>query len=674
MASTNLLQPHYDAELDFIDFMATRLVDRDYTRRILLNQSFPEGSHQPAPPIQDEYWKYIALHRAAVEGDWESAKKFFEKNQDAVTANINSNLENALHIAVQAGKKAIHVVKNLVEEMPIEALEHKNVYGQTVLSFAAIVGNMRAVVILVRKHSRLLYIRNKYMLLPVHLAATYDHKDTFQYLLSVTQDQHGVVRPFADRSGVRLVIQVIFSGYYDEALKLIDRYPELAKLQLPNGDSVLSAIALKLSAFPSGSHLSFWESAIYSCVPLKLDKYAKERSRFDIEDPVPKHNLAQTFVRSFYIPVSQRLQAMLHKVLAFLVPHIKQIGEKKQVHHQATRLVKLLCQQIATLNDYKAYESIVKGPLLSAAKLGVKEVVEDILDSFPDAVWFSDDESRFVFELAILHRQEKVFNIIYQMDLCKHLLSHRFDKEKNNILHLAGRLAPPSRLNLIPGAALQMQRELQWFKEVEKFVRPQNKLEKNSQGKIPAMLFTTEHKDLVREGEKWMKDTANSCTIVASLIATIAFAAAITSPGGNSSDSGLPIFSKKIAFIIFAISNALSLFTSSTSLLMFLSILTSRYEESDFLYVLPKRLIIGLVTLFLSITTMMVAFTATLYLGASKYKECILISSVAVASVPIYIFTSLQFPLLLDLIYSTYGTIFGKKNDSSIFLQSPTGK
>ncbi|XP_052198760.1 ankyrin repeat-containing protein NPR4-like isoform X2 [Diospyros lotus] len=366
------------------------------------------------------------------------------------------------------------------------------------------------------------------------------------------------------------------------------------------------------SAFKSGSHLSFWENAIYSCVPVKLDKYAKEGSRTDIENPLPKHNLAQTFVRSFYIPVSQRFQAMLYKVLAFL------------------------------------------------AKLGVKEVVEEMLDSFPNAVWFSDDESHSVFQLAILHRQEKVFNIIYQMDQCKHVLFHEVDNENNNMLHLAARLAPPSKLNRIPGAALQMQRELQWYKEIEKFVPPKYRLQRNRDGKIPAILFTTEHKDLVREGEKWMKNAANSCTIVASLIATIAFAAAITCPGGNEDSTGLPIFSKEGAFTIFSISNALSLFTSASSLLMFLSILTSRYQEDDFLYVLPKRLIIGLVTLFLSITTMMVAFTATLYLVVGKYEERILIPATVVASVPIYIFTSLQFPLLLDLIYSTYGTIFGK--------------
>ncbi|XP_052198337.1 uncharacterized protein LOC127805626 [Diospyros lotus] len=239
MASTNSLQANYDAELDFIDCMVTRLVDRGYIKRDALNQFCSEGNlqpeppvqadpdyrepqismqifteenHQPAPPIQDdkkdEYCKYIALHKAAVEGDWEKAKKFFEKNQEAVTANINSDLENALHVAIQAGgNKAIDFVKNLVEEMTIEDLEHKNVSRQTVLMYAAGAGNTRAAVILVEKHPRLLYICDDDGTLPVHMAASYDRKDTFQYLLSKTQDENDGVRPFAGESGVELVRQ-----------------------------------------------------------------------------------------------------------------------------------------------------------------------------------------------------------------------------------------------------------------------------------------------------------------------------------------------------------------------------------------------------------------------------------------------------------------------------------
>jgi hypothetical protein len=45
---------------------------------------------------------------------------------------------------------------------------------------------------------------------------------------------------------------------------------------------------------------------------------------------------------------------------------------------------------------------------------------------------------------------------------------------------------------------------------------------------------------------------------------------------------------------------------------MFLGILTARYAEQDFLISLPRKLIIGLSTLVISIAAMMVAFCAAL--------------------------------------------------------------
>ncbi|KAF5929921.1 hypothetical protein HYC85_000114 [Camellia sinensis] len=99
----------------------------------------------------------------------------------------------------------------------------------------------------------------------------------------------------------------------------------------------------------------------------------------------------------------------------------------------------------------------------------------------------------------------------------------------------------------------------------------------------PAEMFTDTHKELVKERERWMKDTATSCTIAAALMATVVFAAAITVPGGNNSENGHQIFFKQKPFIIFCISDALALISSIASVLMFLSILTSRYAEEDFL-------------------------------------------------------------------------------------------
>ncbi|KAI3495817.1 hypothetical protein L1887_38163 [Cichorium endivia] len=179
------------------------------------------------------------------------------------------------------------------------------------------------------------------------------------------------------------------------------------------------------------------------------------------------------------------------------------------------------------------------------------------------------------------------------------------------------------------------------------------------------MVFTREHKDLMIEGEKWMKATAGSYTITAALIITIVFAAAITVPGGNNQDTGIPIFTNNTAFTIFAILDAISLFTAVTSLLMFLSILTARYAEQDFLLKLPTKLVIGLATLFISTTAMVLAFGAALYIVFGQSNLMILIPIAMLTCLPVASFVTLQFPLVIDFISSTYGpSNFCKKRET----------
>lgn len=200
--------------------------------------------------------------------------------------------------------------------------------------------------------------------------------------------------------------------------------------------------------------------------------------------------------------------------------------------------------------------------------------------------------------------------------------------------------------------------------EVDKLVRPIARGRPNKAGKTPEMIFTEEHEELRAEGEKWMKDIAASCTIVAALIITVVFIAAIIVPGGNAPDFGYPTLWESDALTTFVVSDAVSLFTSTTSLLMFLSILTSRYAEQDFLYALPRRLCIGLLTLFLSILFMMAAFCSTVYLVFGHKNTWVLIPVAALTCLPITSFVLMQFPLLIDVVSSTYGRgIFGKQSD-----------
>lgn len=110
---------------------------------------------------------------------------------------------------------------------------------------------------------------------------------------------------------------------------------------------------------------------------------------------------------------------------------------------------------------------------------------------------------------------------------------------------------------------------------MESILPPHYQEKKNNKGELPHELFTKEHKDLMSASEKWMKNTASHCMVVATLIATVVFAAAFTIPGGYSNDKdkkGIPISQNHTTFIIFVISDAISLVFATISILMFLYI------------------------------------------------------------------------------------------------------
>lgn len=177
---------------------------------------------------------------------------------------------------------------------------------------------------------------------------------------------------------------------------------------------------------------------------------------------------------------------------------------------------------------------------------------------------------------------------------------------------------------------------------VESIVPPMYKEAKNADGIKPHELFSKSHEQLVKDGRQWAKDTASSFTIVGTLIITIMFAAAFTVPGGNNENNGSPIFLGKNAFSLFIIADALSLIASSSSVLMFIGILTSRYAEKDFLTSLPIKLLFGLFTIFLSVVFMMCTFCAALALILKGYRR-IVIAAIAFATIPILV---LMFSLL----------------------------
>ncbi|XP_073150762.1 uncharacterized protein [Henckelia pumila] len=605
----------------------------------IFNHHIQTISHTP----EKDYNKYLPLYRAIMRGDWGEAENLLEKDEEARTADIVDSGKTTLYAAVEVGRKSNEFVRKLLDSMPNDVLVRKvsRPRGSTVLHRAAATGNIEGVMMLVNRNPDLLYIVNAWDELPVHVAAVKCHKEIVVHLISVSR---GDVpnSPFTGPLGASLLKCVIASGFIDVALDLARNWPELATLPDTAGRYVVVELARSGFAFPSGTHFSWWQKWIYSRISLTLPT---KKPTDDIE-----MNLSSKKFSWFRIICK--------------IPFVKSIKDKKMMHQQALELLKCMCKALESLTSKDA-SFIYNLAIIEATHKGIHEFVEVIVEMFPLAIYAKDQETGSnIFHVAARKRFENIFNLLYHIDDQIYFFRDSVDSFRNNYMHICGEQASSHKLNLVSGEALQMQRELQWFKEMENFVSVSRRTWNNQARKTPQMLFTEEHQELKYRGEKWMKDTATSCTIAAALIATVVFAAVFTVPGGVENNTGAPVFLKETSFIIFVISDSVSLFTSITSLLMFLAILTSRYAENDFLYVLPQRLCIGLLTLFTSIIFMLVAFSTAIYMTLNGRSHLFFIPVAALACLPVTSFVFLQSPLLIDVMYSTYGPgIFNKKRD-----------
>ncbi|KAH1097726.1 hypothetical protein J1N35_014647 [Gossypium stocksii] len=601
---------------------------------------------------KDASTRYLPLYKAVDGGDLEATKKFLDQHPDALCSSLSTDGDTALHIAVLAGH--VDIVEELVGRLSALELAVKQKYGSTALNFAAIGGVTEIAELLVEKNRKLLEIPNDHEQIPLVVAALYGHRDLVQYLYLKTPIEE--LDPTSKNHGAILLTACIMDEFYDIALDLVQRYPLLAIAEDTDKDTALHILAQKPSAFPSGSQLTFWQRWTYKCIHLDPQKASLITSG-DIEMPHegPPHR------RSFTKRVLHQISEAFWKGLKLCVPGFTSIYELKLTHLQARELLTCICREVPNLEDEIKREAVLRKALFEAVKQGVVEFVTEIMKHYPEVVWFYDDKDRNIFFVATAERQEKIFSLIYKMGAKKNSLATHWDKDFNNMLHQAAFLAPSSRLDRVSGAALQMQRELQWFKEVESVVQPKYKEMINSHFKTPRALFSDYHKKLVEQGEQWTKETAESCTVVTALIVTIMFSAVFTVPGGYDNNSGNPIYLNQNSFLVFIVSDALSLFSSTTSLLMFLGILTSRYREEDFLQTVPTKLMIGLSMMFFSLATMMITFGVALFIVLRDRIAWVSFPIILLASLPVTLFALLQFPLLVEIFISTYGPgIFDK--------------
>ncbi|XP_073005742.1 uncharacterized protein [Typha latifolia] len=323
------------------------------------------------------------------------------------------------------------------------------------------------------------------------------------------------------------------------------------------------------------------------------------------------------------------------------------VGKNKgEDGHQVNVYVKI-CK-----DEQKGEEStkpVKATPVLVAAKNGITEVVKKILKTFPVAILDVDENDKNIVLLAVEYRQSHVYELMLKIETMKDSVFGKIDKDGNSALHLAAMLSQKLPWS-IPGVALQMQWEIKWYKYVMQTVGSVISHTYNDKGQTAQELFIDNHKDLIKDAGDWLVKTSESCSVVAALIAGVAFASAATVPGGLNQSSGEPILSGDTTFQVFAFSSLVALCFSVTSLIMFLTILTSRYQEEDFNKSLPTKLLVGLTSLFTSIAAMLVSFCAGDFFVVQKQLKFAAFPIYAVMLLPVSFFAIAQLPLYVDLI------------------------
>ncbi|XP_010105991.2 uncharacterized protein LOC21389432 [Morus notabilis] len=330
------------------------------------------------------------------------------------------------------------------------------------------------------------------------------------------------------------------------------------------------------------------------------------------------------------------------------------------VESDALKLTRGIWKEIlVSLPDLEVKQLIDKPSrfLFEAAELGNFQFLAELIHSYPDLVWEVDEKNQTIFHVAVLNRHANIFNLIHETGFVKEVILTYEDGENNNILHLAATLPPKHRLNPEVGGILQLQQELLWFEAVKKIMLPSYAEKKNSNGLTPQDLFTLEHATMLKDGENWMKSTATSCMLVSLLLTTLVITAAFHAI--NNIKERTPFSSD-----VLNVSESVALVSSSVSTLVFFSILTSNYGKKDFLCLLPLKLIVGVATLFVSMSSMMAAFIGRFSVSLPRD---------GLKWVPTLTFMGISIPVALVILVQLYQLLW-KLWDSTFVSRPLSGK
>ncbi|KAJ9697568.1 hypothetical protein PVL29_009410 [Vitis rotundifolia] len=644
--------------------------------------------------LETSLWIELAKSLAS---SWEEVVEIYEREPRAHKIKISQSENTALHIAVSCEQEDTveQLVKSIAKNGHLcDVLSIENGDGNNPLHLAASLGSISMCKCITDECKELLGRRNREGDTPLLRAVRYGKKEAFLSLYGMCEGNTatGYCKNYDGKNVLHLAIE---GGHMDLAFQIIHEEEDLMDSFDREGISPLHVLAEKPTAFRSGIHLSLLNKIMYHCIFVEELVPGAPKAKNNIFQELqkmiklPGHNSSnigaqghKTFP-SKYGRCLRFIKLLVSQVLLVIISvlpgssQIRKLKEKKEMHVWSLQIMNKLLEHAARhtyemnpkhdepsrhhsgccISQYGYFRrgEALETPILVASKNGIMEMVTKILELFPMAVSDTHKENwKNIVLMAVENRQSHIYDFLLNR---KHLLDREiafraFDNCKNNALHLAGKLAGYHHRQHIPTSMLQMQWEVKWYQYVQNSMRFE--IRKNLDERTPDEIFQGEHANLEDESKRWLNSTSNSCSFIAALIATVAFASSASVPGGVNQDTGVPLLLDHLAFSIFAMSSLLALSCSMISLLIFLAIFVSKDQNKDFTKNLPRNFLLGLTSLFISIAAMLTCFCSGNFLMLKHQLKYAAIPVYALTGLVMAYFVLKHFPLFIDLMKATF--------------------
>ncbi|CAJ1948662.1 unnamed protein product [Sphenostylis stenocarpa] len=621
-----------------------------------------------------------------MEKRWKDFKEIMKDNRENILKMFDLFENNAIHVATRSNDPKLlkEMIALVPEEERWQAMFQKNGEGNTVLHEAVLCKRMEMVKAVfavedglqeessVDEKRSLLEVKNSRGETPFFVAAMHGKLEMLK-LMAIHFAMHEMgdfrqhLRRFDEYSALHASV---IGQHFDVAYWLLRMDKELAKLKDKQNLTCLQLLAKMPEAFRSNFQLGPVKSLLYMDEEnVELFKQSKDLESGKMEKRNLRKPVLSDINYKFWKSMAKEFEGVgrmwkekkKHKLVEGLVNILVQYDLSWQISCNESKMTRLIRMPYHPFNVPKRRRLSAKKmeerrskddedpvfdriPLLIAAKTGIEEIVEKFFEVHPEAISHVNNDGQNILHVGIRYRQNKILKLIERKGVVESLV-HQITKKGRTILHEIARMDYYKAARLA-GVAFQLQDELRWYDKVRSMIPEHYIMHCDVDGHTAEDMLENEHDDMLKEAQKWLKETAQSCSTVAILVATVVFAAAYTVPGGT--ENGTPVLLHSGVFLFFTIMDVVALATSLASVVVFLSILTSPCELWDFHKSLPRKLNLGFALLFLSLMTTMLAFSATMLLTIRlEWKNWTSTLIYSAAFFPVTIFAMIQFPVIM---------------------------